>query len=60
MSSIQQPATQPSRTWSLELILVIALPLAAVIASSTSAYLAYVKGFTAIPEPTAVVHHRKH
>ncbi len=38
------------RALSLELILVVALPLISIIASSTSAYLAYVKGFTALPE----------
>jgi hypothetical protein len=59
MNSVRKAAA-PQRTWSVELALVVALPLAAVIASSTTAYIAYVKGFTALPEKPPVTALHKH
>ena len=49
-----QPGTPPPEnksSFSIELALVIGLPLAAVCFASSAAYIAFVKGFTALPEP---------
>lgn len=45
------------RALSLELVLVVALPLIAVAFSSTAAYIAFVKGFTALPETAVTTPH---
>lgn len=51
MTSATVPKTSPS-PWSVELVLVIGLPLASIIIASTLAYAAYVHGFTEIPKQT--------
>jgi hypothetical protein len=51
--------TQTPSPWSIELALVIGLPLASIIIASSLAYQAYVHGFTEIPqqEQHVVAHH---
>jgi hypothetical protein len=46
-------ATRPAQTpspWSIELALVIGLPIASIIIASSLAYSAYVHGFTEMPK----------
>jgi hypothetical protein len=44
-----RPAPTPS-SWSIELALVIGLPMASIIIASSLAYAAYVHGFTELPK----------
>jgi hypothetical protein len=56
-ASHRAPA-RPTRLFP-ELLLVLGLPVLAIFIGSTLAITAYVKGFTALPEPAAqVAHHR--
>ena len=59
MSTTVAPNNRPSSPWSIELALVIGLPMAAVVIASSLAYAAYVHGFTEMPqqEVHASAHH---
>lgn len=53
MNSPVQPVAKTEFRLFLELFLVLGLPLLAVFAASTLAFVAYTRGFTALPEQTA-------
>lgn len=50
MSTQVQPTHKSGSRLFLELVLVLGLPLVAVFAASTLAFVAYTRGFTALPE----------
>lgn len=50
MSTTVSPEPQKPSVWSLELTLVIGLPMAAIVIASSLAYEAYVHGFTELPQ----------